>query len=158
MAAILKVYRLAKNNFINDLTGEGARLYGGRWNKRGDALLYFSEHLSLCVLELLTRIDYDLITKEYSYIEAEVPLGLIESLTKPEKVVKGWRDNPPVSRTQDYGSTWINSKSSLGLSVPSAVLPKELNILINPLHKSFSKIKVSKSFPLDLDARVLNSK
>lgn len=154
----MKVYRLAKNKFVNDLSGEGARLYGGRWNKKGDALLYFSEHLSLCVLELLTRIDYDLITKDYSYIEAEIPSELIIPLLKPEKVAKGWRDNPPVSRTQDYGAKWLRSGSSMGLSVPSAVLPTELNILINPSHESFSQLKVSKAFPLDLDARVLDVK
>lgn len=151
----LKVYRLTKNKFLHDLSGEGARLYGGRWNRKGDALLYFSENLSLCVLELLTRMDYEFITNDYSFMEAEVPSALVASFTNPEGVIKNWRANPPISATQDYGSNWLSTDSSLGMSVPSAVLPSELNILINPNHKLFSKLKVLKSSPLDLDKRIL---
>jgi RES domain-containing protein len=151
----LRLYRLTKSSFLHDLSGEGARLYGGRWNRKGDAMLYFSEHLSLCVLELLTRIDYEFITKEYSFIEAEVPSSSIVNFSKPESVSKIWRANPPASFTQDFGSAWIAESASLGMSVPSAVLPSELNILINPKHQLISKLKVIKSSPLDLDSRVL---
>lgn len=152
----LKIYRLAKNKFIHDLSGEGARLYGGRWNRKGDALLYFSENLSLCVLELLTRMSYEFITNDYSFLEAEVPSDLITSFSNPESIINNWRANPPISFTQDYGSEWLSANSDLGMSVPSAVLPSELNILINPNHTLFSKFKILKSGPLDLDKRILN--
>ena len=58
----MKIFRVAQHNFIQDLSGEGARLFGGRWNKKGDAMIYFSEHLSLCVLELLAHMDYQFIS------------------------------------------------------------------------------------------------
>ncbi len=151
----MRIYRLVKNNFLNDLSGEGARLYGGRWNRKGDALLYFSSNLSLCVLELLTRLDYELITADYSFIEAEVSSNLIIELTKPESLFENWRANPPISYTQDYGSNWIKEGRSLGMSVSSAVLPSESNILINPSHPSISKLKVVHKSALHLDSRVL---
>jgi RES domain-containing protein len=151
----VKVFRLVKSSFLHDLSGEGARLYGGRWNRKGDALLYFSESLSLCVLELLTRIDYEFITEDYSFIEAEVPTSLIIEFSNPETITKNWRANPPISITQDYGSKWIKERLSLGISVPSAVLPNEHNILINPRHPSISKLKVLNREILNLDSRVL---
>jgi len=150
----VKIYRLAKTNFINDLSGEGARLFGGRWNNRGDSLLYFSEHLSLCVLEILTRIDFEFLVDDYSFIEVEVPTSLISILKNPNRISKNWRSNPPITNTQIYGSTWIKNNKTLGLTVPSAVLPFESNILINPNHKQFSKIKILRKGTLDIDSRV----
>lgn len=150
----MKVYRLTKTSYINDLSGEGARLFGGRWNKKGIPLLYFSEHLSLCVLELLTRLDFEFITTDYSFLEVEVPSSLILNLNKPEIITEKWRANPPISSTQDYGTNWLLSQKSLALKVPSAVLPNESNFLINPNHKQFSRIKIIKKTILDLDSRM----
>ena len=150
----MKIYRLTKTNYINDLSGEGARLYGGRWNKKGDALLYFSEHLSLCVLELLTRLDYKFLETDYSFIEAEASSSLISTLKKPKIISDKWRSNPPISYTQDYGSEWIKRGKSLCLAVPSAVLSIESNILINPNHKQFPELKILKTGILDLDSRL----
>ncbi len=150
----MKIYRLTKTNYINDLSGEGARLFGGRWNKKGIPLLYFSEHLSLCVLELLTRIDFEFLTSDYSFLEVEVPSSLILTLRKPEGISENWRSNPPISNTQDYGSIWIKNNKTLGLAVPSAVLPFESNILINPNHKQFSEVKIIRKSVLDIDSRV----
>jgi RES domain-containing protein len=154
----VKIYRLAKTNFINDLSGEGARLFGGRWNSRGDSLLYFSEHLSLCVLELLTRIDFEFLVDDYSFIEVEVPTSLISILKNPNRISKNWRSNPPISNTQSYGSTWIKTNKALGLAVPSAVLIHVNNILINPKHSQFSELIIIKTGKLDLDSRVFNER
>lgn len=154
----MRIFRLTKTNYINDLGGEGARLYSGRWNRRGDALLYFSEHLSLCVLELLTRIDYEFLVADYSFLEVEVPSSLISKLRKPEIITEKWRNNPPISLTQDYGSIWIQKSRTLGLAVPSAVLPNESNILINPMHPLFFELKIIKKATLNLDSRVYKVK
>jgi len=149
----LKIYRIAKQKFINDLSGEGARLYGGRWNKKGSSMLYFSEHLSLCVLEMLVHTDQQLITNNYYFIEVEIPEENIKRLA-PKKTPKNWRSNNLISETQDFGANWLQRNKGLALRVPSAVLPNESNILINPHHKEFSKIKVIKVSELNLDARL----
>jgi len=152
--SILKLYRIAKEKFINDVSGEGARLYGGRWNKTGDAMLYCSEHLSLCVLEVLVHMDYQYFTDEYYFIEAEISEKDIFFLKEIKKINANWRNNPPVSQTQDYGSQWLEKSEKLALAVPSAVLPFEYNILVNPRHSRFTKIKFSKEKLLNLDARM----
>jgi len=151
----VKIFRVAQHNFIQDLSGEGARLFGGRWNKKGDAMIYFSEHLSLCVLELLAHMDYQFINNAYSFIEAEIPEKLLSELTQPMKVSADWRSNPPISQTQDYGSQWLQKQEQLALKVPSAVLPEAWNILINPKHQFVDQLKIVRTEPLRLDARLL---
>ncbi len=150
----MKIYRVAKKRFINDLSGEGARIYGGRWNREGDAALYFCEHLSLCVLELLARMDYEFLGKDYWYIEAEISAKYFITIPDPGIITKNWRINPHSSTTQDYGSTWLKSTKSLGLVVASAILPSENNVIINPSNPSFSQLKIIKTSPLNLDDRI----
>ncbi|CAL67636.1 RES family NAD+ phosphorylase [Christiangramia forsetii] len=152
----MNIYRIAKTKYINDLSGEGARLYGGRWNKKGTAVIYFSEHLSLCVLEMLTRLDYEDLSEGFMFLEAEIPSSLLSHLPNPEKVSLFWRNNPPISNTQEYSSNFLLEKNSLGFSIPSAVLPNERNIILNPFHKDFSSFKILQTGTLELDARIYN--
>jgi RES domain-containing protein len=99
-------------------------------------------------------MDFEFLATDYSYLEAEVPSQLISTLKKPETISGQWRANPPISLTQDYGSNWIQKCKTLGLAVPSAVLPNENNILINPKHLKISELKVIKKGKLDLDSGV----
>jgi len=151
----VKIYRVTKKEFVKDLTGEGARLYGGRWNKKGRSMLYFSEHLSLCVLEMLTRIDFEFLSEDYAFIEVEIPEKLIASLEKASSVSRKWRTDPPTVATQEFGSKWLASEANVALTVPSSVLPNERNILVNPNHRLISKLKITNSGKLDLDSRVM---
>jgi len=149
----LKIYRVAKKKHIKGFSGEGARLFGGRWNKKGVSLLYFSEHLSLCVLEILVHTNQQLITNDYWYIEVEIPENEIKHIN-PKGLPQNWRVNPPLPFTQDYGTDWLLSHKSLVLKVPSAVLPNENNFLINPNHKQFSQVNITAKGVLDIDYRV----
>ncbi|GAB1857287.1 RES family NAD+ phosphorylase [Flavobacteriaceae bacterium MHTCC 0001] len=150
----MKIYRIAKANYIADLSGEGARLYGGRWNKAGHSVLYFSSSLALSVLELLVHLDYKFINKNFRYVEVNLPDNLIIPKVETKVLSTDWRESPPPAFTQNYGTDWLTSRKSLVLSVPSAVLPSEHNILLNPSHKDFKLVKVTKSAVLDLDTRV----
>lgn len=149
----MKLYRIAKQKFIDDLSGEGARLYGGRWNKKGTSMLYFSEHLSLCVLEILVHIEQQLISNTFYFIEVEVPDKYIKLISKEELPVN-WQSNVLLSSTQDFGSEWVASNKDLALKIPSAVLEFENNILINPNHSLFSKLKITRIERLNLDTRL----
>ncbi|OAB75808.1 RES family NAD+ phosphorylase [Cochleicola gelatinilyticus] len=150
----MKIFRIAKKKYITDLSGEGARMYGGRWNRAGDGMLYFSENLSLCVLELLVHMDYQYFTEMYQFISLELPEKNLQSLKNFDLKTPEWRMNPPALITQDYGSGWLKNNENLALAVPSAVLPSEKNILINPLHADLSKCNVSFPQSLDIDARL----
>ncbi|WP_310993865.1 RES family NAD+ phosphorylase [Aequorivita marina] len=151
----MRIYRIAKTHYIDDLSGEGARLYGGRWNKPGDALLYFAENLSLSLLEIIVHVEYAELPEEYSYIMIEIPDSSIKNIQSLDFIKPKWTTEAAVSQLQLLGSSWLKKSESLAMRVPSAVLPQENNILINPLHADFGKLKVIKTDKIDLDPRLL---
>jgi len=136
------------------MSGEGARLYGGRWNKKGISMLYFSESLSLSLLEILVHLDFKFLSSDFRYIEVEIPDKYILPRLKISTLDKKWRSNPPISYTKDFGGNWVASKKSLAIKVPSAILTMQSNILVNPTHQLISEVKIIRSGELDIDSRV----
>ena len=153
----MKLYRIAKKDYINDLSGEGARLFGGRWNKKGYSMLYFSKSLSLAVLEVLVHIDFRFLISDFKFIEVEIPDKFIEPKIKPEMLHNNWRDTPPSIYTKDFGTKWLQSEKSLAIQVPSAILPQQHNVLINPKHEKIKHLKIIKTEYLNIDSRVFKS-
>lgn len=149
----MTVYRIAKWKFLEDLSGTGARLYGGRWNKIGFPVIYTSAHLSLSVLEILANTDTRIFNDTYGYISIQIPDGLITKLNIND-LPTNWRKSPYISQTVNAGTNWLKSKGSLGLIVPSSVLHQETNVLINPMHPDFSEVKITFSGKVDLDGRI----
>lgn len=149
----MRIFRIAKQQYLTDLSGEGARLYGGRWNKRGSKMVYFSESLSLCVLEILVHLDFKYLNNDFGYIAIDLPEDSVETITT-KQLSPNWRVNPPQLYTQDFGTKWLNSNKTLALKVPSAVLPLQSNILINPNHELLTSLKIVKKGKLNLDSRM----
>jgi RES domain-containing protein len=140
-------------------SGEGSRLYGGRWTPKGLAAVYCSEHLSLCVLELRVNQDRFLAREGYRFFEFPIPQELIE-VVSVDGAPKGW-DQPRISSlrmtaAQRFGRAWLQQKRSAVLCVPSAVLPQENNFILNPLHPDSGLIKIGTPQPIRLDSRLWN--
>ena len=70
------VYRITKDRYANDLSGNGARLYGGRWNSKGVPVVYAGEHRSLCLLEFLVHVPPDVLPSDMSMVTIRIPGGL----------------------------------------------------------------------------------
>lgn len=151
----MRIYRIAKTQYIDDLSGEGARLYGGRWNKMGDSLLYFSENLSLSLLEIIVHVDYAELPLDYSFIEVEIPDSSIKKIQSIDFIKAKWSPEATVNQLQMFGSNWLKKNVELAMKVPSAVLHQEHNILINPSHKDFGKLKIRRTEKMDFDPRLL---
>ena len=151
----MRLFRIAKQQYIEDFSGEGARLYGGRWNKRGTNMVYFSTSLSLSVLEILVHFNQEYAPQDLYYVEVEISDKLINFEANLSSVKEYLRDNPPHFSTKHLGSLWAKKNEDLALSVPSAILPIENNIIVNPLHSSISKVKIINTSKLDLDTRLL---
>lgn len=151
----MRVFRITKTEYIEDLSGEGAKIYGGRWNQVGDPILYFAENLSLCMLEILVHVDFAQLPLDYSYIEIEIPDEFLKTIKSVDFIQPNWRTEQAVGQLQMYGSNWLKKKESLAMKVPSAVLPQENNILINPRHIDFKTVKVIDSGKMDFDPRLL---
>jgi RES domain-containing protein len=155
---LVTAYRLVRRNRTKDaFTGEGSRLFGGRWTPKGLPAIYCSEHLSLCVLELRVNQDRFLAREGYRFFRVTLPQKIIEALALKD-VPKGW-DQPRISSVrltaaQRFGQAWLNERRSAVLRVPSAVLPEEHNFILNPLHPDFHLIKIGAPQPIRLDSRL----
>lgn len=138
---MLVVWRLLTVRFADSaFTGEGARLYGGRWNRKGVPMVYTAGSQSLATLEMLVQDEP--LRVRYVMIPATLPKNLkIERVTEDE-LPGDWRDFAAGEHSQAIGTAWAKRKSSAVLAVPSAVIPAEHNYLLNPLHPSFSKIEI----------------
>ena len=149
------LYRISKRAHIKGLSGNGARLYGGRWNHRGVPLVYTSESRSLATVEFLVHVSLPNAPGDLSMATLEVPDNIAPKELDPSSLPKNWRDSPAPIELADLGTQWARSNTSLLLRAPSAVVEYEYNILINPLHEDSSRVKLVKVVPFKLDERLM---
>jgi RES domain-containing protein len=145
------VYRIGITKYAGDLTGEGARLNGGRWNHKLTACLYTSESRALALLEYTVNVNIDDIPRALSFTTFEIPDTGIEVI-KEEDLPGNWKQIPAPSSTKDFGTTLLKSADKLILKIPSTVIPNEYNLLLNPAHmenKSFKILEI-KDFVYDV--------
>ncbi|MDQ3747676.1 MAG: RES domain-containing protein [Acidobacteriota bacterium] len=134
--------------------GEGAFLFGGRWNSRGTRILYTAGSLSLAALEMLVHLNDEEILLSYSFATAEFNESLILPVEEFRALPENWSDSPPPLDIQRIGDEWANSRASVVLKVPTSVLPVEFNYLINKEHPEFSKVKFGKPQTFTFDERL----
>ncbi len=144
-------YRLVKEKHARRaFDGEGARLYGGRWNSQGGSVVYTSDSLALCCLEIFVNLpSYDLL-KDFVYIK----LSFDEKLVQDVDLRDGWNDRPVSKVSQRIGDRWIQEQGSAVLRVPSVIIPEGNNYLINFNHQDSEKIEIGVPMPLDFDPRL----
>ncbi len=148
------LYRLSKCIYADDLSGAGARLYGGRWNSEGKALVYLASSRSLAVLETLVHLPPTLIPDDFCMATIEVPdhnFGAIQQQLLPQN----WRDYPDQGILKQMGNFFLLENKHLLLRVPSAVVGEEFNYLLNPAHSNASKVKIKSIEPFSFDNRLI---
>ncbi len=149
----MRVFRICRKVHAA-FDGEGARLYGGRWNRRGTAVVYASESLALAALELLVHAEPALLPDDLVSVAADVPDALgVESVAARE-LPRDWRRHPAPEALAERGTEWARSGRTAVLAVPSALVPRERNFLLNPAHPDFKKIRPHGPEPFALDARL----
>lgn len=151
----MRAWRIASRSYAHTaFTGEGAAKSPGRWNRLGVPVVYLAEHLSTGILEVLVHVDDRAHLAAFVAIEVEIPDPHVEELSE---LPPDWRQlpEPYPESTQRLGSEWALSLRSLALRVPSAVVPSEFNLLLNPRHPAMSEVRVGQPQPLFLDPRLL---
>jgi len=149
----MKVYRIGKSQYIKDISGTGAKLYGGRWNRKGLALLYTAEHRSLAALEVLVHLNRNELPDDLKLLSLDIPEESITEISQEE--INEIQKNKSLISFKKTGSGWITSQKSLCLKVPSIIIKEEFNILINPNHRLFDEIKIDKIDDFIFDSRLL---
>ena len=149
------VYRITNKEHAA-LDGIGG-LYGpGRWHRKGNFVIYASEHASLAAWEKIVHVaSFENLSINLLLVKIEIP-DKIEIQTIPQHIlVKGWDSFPFSDETVNYGSSFLQKKEYLALKVPSAIIPDEFNIILNPPHPDIQVCKIISSNPFIFDKRIL---
>lgn len=152
----MRVYRtFARKHEAVAFSGEGARLYGGRWNSVGVAVVYTATTLSLALLEMMVNASSPKIPPDMVYVPVDIPekahLEVLDVATLP----RNWFASPAPSQCQRAGDAWVHEGRTVGLVVPSSVARIENNVLLNPAHASFARLIRGSAEPLAIDARLV---
>jgi RES domain-containing protein len=148
----MRVWRLCRaRHAATAFDGEGARLFGGRWNEKGVAVVYTSATLSLAALEVLVHHRVPIPPQEFVAIAADLPDDSPPETVDVSKLPSDWQADPPPRALPRLGSEWARSLRSLVLIVPSALVPQEFNYLINPRHPAAARLSLHppRAFPFD---------
>lgn len=141
---MLKVYRICKTKYAETaFDGEGACRFGGRWNSRGTRVVCVAESIALAALEMLVHLNDNEILLDYSFIAAEIPTELILPVQDFRDLPLDWSASPAPPSAQRVGDNWVRAKVS-ALETPSSIVLIEKNCLLNPAHRDWSKIKLSR--------------
>lgn len=147
-------WRIAKAKRARDLSGVGAALDGGRWNDVDVPALYMGLSPAICCLETFVH------TTRYPALSFKITRFVLpedETLylePNPSELPQGWEAIPPDRPSMTFGTTWLQAKTHLGLIVPSAVLPLERNVVINPKHPAMGEVRVDEVFNFMYDERM----
>lgn len=140
----MRLWRLAREAH-SALDGEGARMFGGRWNSPGRPAVYCAGSAALAILEVRVHLDLplDLLPEDYRLFMIETgDAGLEDAPAQAVEIARA------------FGDGWLASGRSAILRVPSVILPEEWNVLINPLHAQAQQIQVVSRRPFQFDSRL----
>ena len=140
--------------------GDGARLYGGRWNPKGHRIVYCASSLSLATLEAFVHFDAST-SPVVEQVSIRVTLDdevIRVERVNPAKLPDDWRTYPAPVVLADIGAEWLQSKRTVALLVPSAVTPIEDNVLLNPEHPDMAKVVIGAPEPFAFDPRMYKPK
>ncbi len=149
--SFLKIFRIVKaKRSESAFSGEGAKLFGGRWHHQGYTVVYTSGSLSLAALEILVNLD-EFPPKEIQYVSIAAVLPEKVAVQCIDSLPLGWNSVPAPIASQDYGTAWVRNASTAVLRVPSAIIDSEYNYLLNPLHPDFKKIIIKDPQPFSFE-------
>lgn len=151
----MKLFRITKQKYAKDLSGKGAKLFGGRWNPIGVSALYCSETRALAVLELLVHTRNEILPKNLRIITIEIPTKFKSKIIQIENLPNDWNSLQTIEATQKIGKNYFNSNNCLGIKVPSAVIEMEMNIVLNPNFKNYHLLEIESIDKFILDKRLL---
>jgi len=151
----MELYRITQEKFAEDLSGNGSRLFGGRWNSEGVFALYTSSSRSMALLETLAHTPAKMLnSNNYQLITLSIPDGLVSEEVLVSSLPDQW--DAPDTRlfTKRIGDKFLNENNNLALAVPCVLMPEEFNYLVNPLNKDMKKVKLVHKRRIYFDKRI----
>ena len=148
-------WRLVKARHAgNAFDGEGARRFGGRWNARGTPMVYLGGTLSLAALELFVHLSAGDARIEFVAIAVEIPGEVAINELRSQDLRADWRAEPPSDACKALGTEWAELGDTAVLEVPSVIVPREPNYLLNPRHPDHQHMIIHDPEPFGFDSRM----
>ena len=149
---MLTLWRLTKAQYAaSAFDGEGARLYGGRWNSPGHAVVYLAGSLALAALEILVHVKSQRELEGYVKFRVQAPEDFVSEVAA---LPPNWQQGRAPDETRAIGDAWLEAAETPLLRVPSAIIPEEHNYLLNPRHPRFGEVIMGKAEPFSFDLRL----
>lgn len=152
----MEVYRLTRRKFAgkNPFDGEGSFLFGGRWSSIGTRLCYAATHRSLAILEYRAHIELALMPDDLVIATLEIPDDV--SITTTPALPENWKEYPAPASLRKIGDRFIAEARGAMMLIPSALVPQENNVLLNPLHADAARmVRQRRLVPFLYDRRLL---
>jgi RES domain-containing protein len=150
----MRLWRICREiHAASAFSGEGARLYGGRWNSQGVRAVYTSPSLALAAIETFVHLEPNLRPDDLVSIETELPDNVRMERIDLKSLPRKWYELRDES-LRTFGDRWIRAGRTVALHVPSAAIRGEWNVLLNPEHSDFRKLKIQKPNPFEFDLRM----
>lgn len=151
----MRIWRICRKPFSRSpLDGRGGLVTAGRWHTPRRVVTYTSESLALASLEVLVHCDVDLLPSDLVAIEIDLPTKVTISEIEVNDLPRTWRKHPGPRRLQELGNEWLDRRRTAVLRVPSALVPTESNLLVNPLHPAFAELRIVRRFKFSFDERL----
>ena len=146
------VYRIVKTIYATDLSGMGAAMYGGRWNKKGNPVIYTGESKEIALLETLVHLPATFIP-DLSIVSIKIPSNSILEI-KAKDLPANWFDYPSPTILSEIGQQLINENKTVALKVPSCIIHSANNYILNCNHPDFKKVKITEVKKFYFDTRL----
>lgn len=147
----MEAYRLTKEKFATSLSGMGAAIKGARWNSIGIEMIYTASNRSLAMAEVAVHLSLATLPDDYMMMTIYIPDNISMTRLNLADLPTDWNKFPHPSTTQNIGDKFISENLYCVLQIPSSVTEGDYNLLINPHHADFKRIKISdvKKFAFD---------
>ena len=146
------VYRITGSKYASDISGTGAAMYGGRWNKKGSPVLYCGENKEIALLETIVHTP-PMLSPNLDILTIEIPESIIE--LKIESLPKNWFDYPAPTILSELAEEWINESKSIALKVPSCIIHSSHNYILNCRHPEYQdKVRIIEQKKFHFDSRL----
>lgn len=154
----MEAYRIAQEPYAEDLSGNGSRLFGGRWNSEGYYALYTSANRSLALLETLAHVQAKFFSnKKYILVTVLIPDKPSIKILRQKDLPTNWDALDIFQVTQKIGDHFLEEQKDLILQVPSVLMPEEYNYVINPLHPTMKQVKIIGQRQIEFNDRLMKS-
>ncbi|MCP9931475.1 RES family NAD+ phosphorylase [Cyanobium sp. AMD-g] len=153
----MHVWRICrKPHALTTLDGLGGLYTSGRWHQKGRPMIYTATSAALAALEVLVHVDPLTAPADLRLLTIDIPDDLPLDVLPSTQLPTDWRAVPAPAQLQSIGTSWLSSCRTAGLIVPSAVIPLEQNILLNPQHPEAQRLRIISDEDFYFDSRLLS--